>query len=325
MWQPARQANLYYKLATLVDAGIPLLRTLDAAAEGEKGSVRKALVDVRQAVAKGMGLAEAMGRHKWIFGEFDRVLVEAADTAGKLEECFKMLADWHQFLRRARNVVLTGLIYPLFILHIAAFVIPLPGLILGKTGPWRYLLDAASILGIFYVPAAVLLTISRLASRWNLTRVVLDTLLLWIPVLGRGIRELSISRFCRAFNMLYKAGVPITQCFAKAPQVTGNRVVARMFEGGARAVAQGHEAGTGLSSRLPTEYLDLWKIGEESGQLDKSVDKIAEISADRADLWLTEFARWLPRLIYFAIMLMMILQILRMAGQIGAAYNIGEW
>ena len=325
MWRSAQRANLYYKLATLVDAGIPLLRALEAAAEGETGSARKALVEVRQSVAKGTSLAEAMGCHRSVFGEFDRVLIDAADTSGRLEECFKMLADWHQFLRRARNVVLTGLVLPLACLHIAAMVIPLPGLILGQIGLWRYLLAVASSLSLFYVPVAAIAAAFYLAPRCGPLRVMRDSIGLRVPVLGRGIRELSISRFCRAFNMLYKAGVPITQCFAKAPQVAGNTVVARMFEGGAAAVAQGREAGTGLSKRLPAEYVDLWRIGEEAGQLEKSVDKIAQISADRADLWLTEFARWLPRVIYFAIMLMMISQILRMARQIGGAYSIGDW
>jgi type IV pilus assembly protein PilC len=315
---------MYYKLATLVDAGIPLLRTLDAAAEGEARSVKRSLLDVRQAVGKGMGLDEAMGRHRGIFGEFDRVLVEAADTSGKLEECFKMLADWYQFLRRARSTVLTGLAYPLFLLHIAAFVIPLPGLILGRTDFGKYIWNVATALGVFYVPLAVLLAILTFAPKWPLTRLIIDKLLLWIPLLGKGILELSISRFCRAFNMLYKAGVPITECFTKAPQVAGNSVVARMFEGGGKAVAQGRDAGTGFSKGLPTEYVDLWRIGEECGQLDKSVDKIAEISADRANLYLTEFAVWLPRIIYFAIMVILIREVFRMAGQIGGAYNIGD-
>jgi type II secretory pathway component PulF len=325
MWRASTLANMYYKLATLVDAGIPLLRTLDAAAEGETRSVNRSLLEVRRSVGKGMGLAEAMGHHPGMFGKFDCVLIEAADTSGKLEECFKMLADWYQFLRRARNTVLTGLTYPLFMLHIAAFVIPLPGLILGRMDFWSYLWSIATGLSVFYVPVGVLIAILTLGPRWPLTRLIIDNLLLRIPLLGKGILELSISRFCRAFNMLYKAGVPIAQCFAKAPQVAGNRVVARMFEGGARAVAQGRDAGTGLSKSLPTEYVDLWRIGEECGQLDKSVDKIAEISADRADMVLTEFARWLPRIIYFAIMLMLALQVLRMAGQIGGAYNIGNW
>jgi type II secretory pathway component PulF len=325
MLRSSRRAALYTKLTTLVGAGIALLRALDAASGGERGPVRRALADIRQSVSKGMGLAEAMGRHGSLFGTFDRVLIEAADTSGNLETCFKMLADWYQFLHRMQGIVLTGLVLPLAVLHIAAFIVPIPSLVLGQVTLWRYLAAVASTLSVFYGLAALIAAVVWLTPRWAPLRVLLDAIVLWIPVLGRGIRELSISRFCRAFNMLYKAGVPITQCFEKAPQVAGNVRVAAMFEGGGRAVAQGRQASEGFSRGLATEYRDLWQIGEESGRLDHSVDKIAEISADRADLWLTEFARWLPRLVYFAIMVMMVLQILKMAGSIGSAYNIGDW
>ena len=68
-----------------------------------------------------------------------------------------------------------------------------------------------------------------------------------IPVLGRGVRELCISRFAKAFGMLYKAGVPIVECFTLAPQVTGNHEVSHYFSGGLTAVAQGKPAGGGAS------------------------------------------------------------------------------
>ena len=325
MWRSSQRANLYYKLATLVDAGIPILRALDMGAEGSHRPLRKALRDVRHWVSKGMGLAESMGRHQRIFGEFDRVLIDAAETSGRLEECFKMLADWYQFLGRMRNMILAGLTYPLFILHAAAFVPGIPGLVLGTLTPWGYAVGVLSILALFYGPVIGLLVILALAPRWGLTRTILDALMLWIPVLGTAVRELSISRFSRAFNMLYKAGVPIAQCLAKAPQVTGNRIIARAFQGGSRAVAEGREASTGFLHGLPREYVELWRIGEESGQLEKSVDKIAEISGDRAERYMSELARWVPRLVYFAILLIIARQILRLASQIGGAYNIGEW
>jgi type II secretory pathway component PulF len=325
MLQSSRRAALYTKLTTLVGAGIPLLRALDAASGGESVKVRRALADIRQSVSKGMGLAEAMGRHGALFGAFDRVLIEAADTSGNLEACFKMLADWYQFLHRMQNIVLTGSVLPLVILHLAAFIVPIPSLVLGQVTLWRYLAAVAAPLSVFYGLVAVIAAVLWLTPRWPAMRVLLDVIVLWIPVLGRGIRELSISRFCRAFNMLYKAGVPISQCFDKAPQVAGNVRVAALFQGGGRAVALGRQASEGLSRSLATEYRDLWQIGEESGRLDRTIDKIAEISADRADLWLTEFARWLPRLVYFAIMILMVMQILRMAGSIGSAYNIGDW
>ncbi|MBP8304181.1 MAG: type II secretion system F family protein [Phycisphaerae bacterium] len=325
MGRPAQRANVYYKLATLVDAGIPLLRALEMGSEGSGRALRSALQDVRLRVTKGMGLAEAMGCHPTVFADFDRVLIEAAETSGRLDECFKMLADWYQFVARMRGVILSGLTYPLFILHAAALVPGIPGLVLGSLTLWGYVGSVVSTLALFYVPLLGLLAVLSLGRRVGAIRAGLDVLVDWIPVAGKAVRELSISRLCRAFNMLYKAGIPIGQCLAKAPQVAGNTVVARAFRGGARAVAEGREASTGLSRGLPAEYLEIWRVGEESGQLEKSVDKIAEISGDRAERTMGELARWVPRLAYFAIMLIMLRQILRLATQIGGAYQIGEW
>lgn len=325
MGRSSQRANVYFKLATLADAGIPLLRALEMGSEGSPRALRGTLQDVRLRVTKGVGLAEAMGCHPTVFAEFDRILIEAAETSGRLDECFKMLADWYQFVARMRGVILSGLTYPLFILHAAALVPGIPGLVLGSLTVWGYMRSVVSILALFYVPLIGLLAILTLARRVDAIRTGLDAVVDWIPVVGRAVRELSVSRFCRAFNMLYKAGIPITQCLAKAPQVAGNRVVARAFRGGARAVAEGREASTGFSRGLPAEYLEMWRVGEESGQLERSVDKIAEISGDRAERTMGELARWVPRLAYFAILLIMLRQILRLAGQIGGAYTIGEW
>ena len=78
-----------------------------------------------------------------------------------------------------------------------------------------------------------------------------------------------------------------------------------MFEGGAQSAKAGNAAHEGFSKKINTEYLNLWQIGEETGELSKTVDKIAEISGDRADLYCTEFAKWFPRVIYFLLLIAM--------------------
>jgi type II secretory pathway component PulF len=87
----------------------------------------------------------------------------------------------------------------------------------------------------------------------------------------------------------------------RATRATGNVIVARMFAGARDTVRAGSTAWEGFSKRLPAEYLHLWQVGEETGELDKTVGKIAEIAADRADLYFAAFAAWLPRVAYFII------------------------
>jgi type II secretory pathway component PulF len=116
--------------------------------------------------------------------------------------------------------------------------------------------------------------------------------------------------------MLYKSGVPITECTQRAHGATGNSVIADLFAGAVLSVRQGGLASDGLSTRLPAEYRDLWRIGEETGELDKTAAKVAEIAADRADLYFQEFARWFPIVIWAAIAAVLIYMIFQRASQI---------
>jgi type II secretory pathway component PulF len=122
--------------------------------------------------------------------------------------------------------------------------------------------------------------------------------------------------------MLYKAGVPIKDCAAQATELTGNLIIADIFQGGAASIAAGNMAYKGFSNRLPLDYLNIWQTGEQIGELDKMVDKIAEIAGDRAELLFTEFARWLPRLLYALVAVVLIIQIFKMAGSISYSIDI---
>ena len=87
--------------------------------------------------------------------------------------------------------------------------------------------------------------------------------------------------------------------------------MAGLFAGSRASVHEGGMACEGFSPRLPAEYRHLWRIGEESGELDKTAAKIGEIAADRADLFFTLFAQWLPIVIWAAIAMVMIYMVLQ--------------
>jgi type II secretory pathway component PulF len=116
--------------------------------------------------------------------------------------------------------------------------------------------------------------------------------------------------------MLYKAGVPITQCAETSPSLTGNIVIAELFQGGADSAQTGEPVSNGFSDRLPIELLDLWHIGEESGELDSVTKRLADMYADKAELLLTEFSKWLPKLAYFIVCIIMVIQIFKGYGMI---------
>jgi len=316
MSSKTRLAQAYYDLAVLLDAGVPILRSLDIVIQGRQGRLKQVFSRIRESLSKGSSLAEAMGKHRNVFPDMDRMLIEAAETAGSLNDSFKMLSQWHEFIHRITRRIQMGLIYPLAILHFGAFVFGVPNLIMGNLTTWGYFRQVGFILLLFYVPAAVIVLLMRLQDRAPAIRVPLDFLVLRIPILGTAIYHLSICRYAKAFGMLYKAGVPMSETTERATRATGNTVVARLFQGGFASVRQGGTAWEGFSKRLPAEYLQLWQIGEEAGELDKTVDKIAQISADRADLWFTSFAFWMPVFVWAFSATILIIMIFKLFYQV---------
>ncbi len=309
-------AQAYYDWAIMLDAGLPILRALDVIIEGQEGTLKRTFMQVRESLSRGSSLSGAVSRHPRVFPELDRTLLEVAETSGSLGESLKMLSQWHDFVRKMTRRTLAKLIYPLVVLHIAAMVLPLRVLVLGRVGLLRYLVMALRILLIMYVPAVLIVAAVSLRRRVDMLRLPLDLLVLRIPILNQAEWHFSICRYAKAFNMLYKAGVPITECAQRATRVTGNTFIAGLLAGGAISAREGGMVVDGFSSRLPAEYRDLWRIGEETGELDKTVDKIIEISADRSDLYFTEFARWLAITFEFLMMAILVVMIFLTASQI---------
>jgi type IV pilus assembly protein PilC len=312
----SRLARAYYDLSVMLDAGVPIMRSFDIVIEGRSGYFKRVLSQVRDSVSKGSSLAESMEKHRHIFPTLDRMLVEAAEHSGSLGQSFKMLSEWHEFVQRIVSRMLMGLAYPFLILHAAAFVFPLPGLILGQMGIGQYLLSVLGVVIWLYILLFIIAIRVYRPETTRLIRLPLDYLVLRIPVLGAAVRQLCISRYVKAFGMLYKAGVPMAESVERAGRAVGNEAVAGLFRGSITSVRGGGTAWEGLSPRLPSEYRHLWQIGEESGELDQTVDKIAQISADRADLYFRGFARGFPIVVYFVIMGLMVYMIFTLFAQV---------
>lgn len=315
-------AIVYHDLAVMFEAGLPILKSLNTIASGMPAGLKKVFSDLAGSVSKGNTLTESMAKYPYVFAPLDLMLVETAELSGKLSECFSMLSDWYEFCSRIKRIIISGLMLPLVIIHIVAFVGPLPMLFLGQTTMADYILEAAVTLALLYVPAAITLVILYLMPRTGLLRRFLDALTLRIPLLGRGVCQLAISRYCRAFNMLYKAGVPIAQCAQKAPSVTGNAIISDFFKGGAESVQAGNPVYEGFSRKLPIDFLNLWQIGEDTGELDNSIQKLADNSGESAHFLFTQLGQWLPRLIYFLVCIVIVMQIIRGAAAIGMGTHI---
>ena len=317
----SQHAMIYHDLAVLLDAGIPILKALNIIRDGLKGRMKIIFSRISQSVSKGNTIAESMAEHPKAFARLDLMLIKSAEFSAELPNCLKMLSNWYELKIRLKRIFISRCILSVMILHILVFIFPVLKLIFGKISYSQFLTQIAITLGSIYLAIAIPIIIYRLTPNNGIFRRLLDRLVLRIPILGLAVRENSISQYCKGFHMLYKAGVPIAQCAAQAYELTGNTIIADIFKGAAASVESGNMAYEGFSRKFPIDYLNIWKTGEETGELDKISAKIAEISGDKAELLFTEFAKWLPRFIYAIICIYMIIQILKLAGGIRSSYT----
>ena len=313
-------AMAYHNLSVMLDAGVPLMRSLNTIASGEKPRTQKAFLDLADGVSQGDPLAETMSKNPKVFNPVDVMLIHAAETSGSLPDLMGLLSKWHESSRRIARKIRSGMIWPIMILTIAAFVAPLPGSILGGWRTRTYMLAVLRILLLFWIPTALIMFINRKTPQTGPLRRLFDQIVLRIPILGNALYRLAISRYCWVFHMLCKAGVPIADCVGMAVSATGNTAVGDLFRPAVARVRAGESIGEGFSRKLPREVLEMWKVGEESGTLDNVTKRLAENNAEMAELYLDNFARLFPRFVYFLVCLMMIYYIFRNAIQIRSMY-----
>ena len=302
---------LYHNLSVMLDAGMPILRALDDAVSGLKGRLPRVHREVSKAVSQGSSLSEAMARYPRVFASLDVQLIETGETSGNLVQSFKLLEQWYGFSGRIRRIIISGMALPILLIGIAALLAPLPFLFLGVIGYAGYAGQIARILALFYVPAGAILAIIYLTPKAGPLRRLLDWTVLRIPVLRKALRWHDLSRYCRAFSLLYQSGVPITQCADSALEVTENSMIVNLLKGGAVSIRLGKAMSEGFSEKLGVEFLGLWRTGEETGDLDKVAQRLGENFAQQSEQGFKELAEWLPRIAYWYVSIIIIINIFK--------------
>jgi len=323
-----KQATAYRNLATMLQAGVPIIRSLQGAA-GTYGPFGRAFNGIAKVVANGDTMANGMARHRNVFSKLDIMLVQAGETAGDLPNTLKELAKWYEFQSRIKRNIISGSILPMMVLHVAAFIAPLPGLILSMLGKGNmstsdYLFRVVQILLIFYIPISCVIACILLRRKIPEVGVLFDPVVGIIPLVGKALKQWALSRYCRVFGTLLKAGVPIVQCTEIATELAGNTVVAGWVKGGIASARAGNPVSEGFSRSLPRIFLESWYVGEETGELAESAQRLAESFADSAEFLFMQLSVWLPRILYALVSLMLIYMILVASGAIGYVATISD-
>jgi general secretion pathway protein F len=296
------------QLATLVGAGIPLVSSLKALAEqSENARLKSVLGQVRDRVNEGAALADAMAASGGVFPELYVGMVRAGEAGGALETVLDRLADYLESQVRLRNKVSSIVIYPAMMFVFACIVVgvlvtvvlpQITELLASLNQPLPFY-TRAIIAGshftrdFWWLIVGVALAVAfafRAAVRTERGRVAWDRFKLRMPVLGRLIRMVSISRFSRTLSTLLSGGLPITRALQTAAEVTGNTVLAAAIDAARTSITEGASVAAPLraSGEFPPMVTHMIEVGEQSGELESMLAKVSDTYEEQVETTVTQ-------------------------------------
>ena len=303
--QLSRRADFYHQLGQLTGAGLGLIRALEQLSRNPPdGSYRQSISRVLEQIAEGSTFTDALRRCGHWLPAFDLALLQAGEQSGRLEACFRLLADYYTDRARLARQMIGDLAYPAFLLHFAIFIFPFAQFF--ASGNWGvYLCQTVGVLIPLYL--AVALVIFAAQSRHGETwRAWFEKLLHPIPVLGPARRYLALGRLAAALEALLSAGVTIIEAWELAATASGSPALRRIVLGWRPQVNAGQTPAEAVSASgsFPEIFANQYATGEVSGQLDDTLRRLHGYCQEEGSRKLHAVARWTPRAIYFCVVLL---------------------
>jgi len=293
------------QLATLIDAGLPLLRGLTVLAKQEPDPVLKRVIgNLAESVQGGGTFSESLGGHPRIFNKLYVNMVKAGELGGVLELVLIRLAEFQEKAQKIKNKVVAAMFYPIIVLVIAivilafllVFIVPkfeaiFADMLGGKPLPalTQFVIAASNLVknnAIAIVGVIVAFVfLYKLAAKTKQGMVFIDTVKLKAPLFGDLTRKSSISRFSRTLGTLVTSGVPILQALNITRETAGNTIIANAITKVHDSVKEGESIVNPLeaSGVFPPMVISMIDVGEETGQLPEMLLKVAEVYDDEVD------------------------------------------
>ncbi len=284
------------QLATMVDAGLPIVQALDILSEQiEKKHFKTIVSQVKKDVESGSSLSEAMAKHPRVFSELFVNMVGAGEASGMLDEILDRLASYLEATSKLIKKVRSALVYPVVIM-VMAIVITLfllikvvptfEGIFEGFGGalplPTLILLKVSDTLRRFFpIVFGIVTVIGFIFFRYIKTpvgRLQFDTFMLKIPVFGKVLQKVAVSRFSRTLSTLTKSGVSILTALEIVGKTSGNKVVEVAVNKTRDSIKEGESIATPLAKAkvFPPMVVRMISVGEETGSLEEMLTKIAD-------------------------------------------------
>jgi type II secretory pathway component PulF len=304
--QFTRRAEFYHQLAQLTSAGIGILSALEQIKRNPPTrSFREPLQRLLDELAKGLTFAESLRRLGAWLPEFDIALIDAGERSGRIDICFRLLADYYNDRARIAKQVISQLIYPVGLIHFAAliFVIVLPYAASQFNASLFFLfVKAALVLSPLYIVTILLIcaTQSRHGEKW---RARIESCIRPIPILGTARRFLALARLAAALEALIGAGVNIVQAWDLAATASGSQALRRTVENWKPQIEAGRTPAEIIRDDriFPEMFANLYASGEVSGKLDETLRRLYTHYQEEGTRKLYAFAQWVPRLIYLLV------------------------
>ena len=291
------------QLATMIDSGIPLVQGLEILSEQIEDARFKAVIaDVKKQVSTGTSFNEALAKHPKAFSPLFVNMVKAGESSGALDDIMERLASYLEKTDSLVRKVKSALTYPI-VVNIMAVLITL--ILMIKVVP-VFESIFADFGGKLPLPTQILITISHLlinyfvlwtggliAGVFFLIRflgtekgaLLFDHFKLNMPVFGPIFRKVAVSKFARTLSTLIKSGVPILSALEIVGKTAGNKVIENAVDKVRTSIREGENITNPLteSKVFPPLVTRMISVGEQTGELEKMLSKIADFYDDQVD------------------------------------------
>lgn len=294
------------QLSTMVDAGLPLVRSLDILQSQQKSKKFKRIINtVRDAVESGSTFADSLAKHPSVFSNLYTNLVRAGESGGVLDVVLKRLADYLEKIEQITRKIKGAMVYPAIVIGVAVivlgivivFVVPVFTEMfkdIGTTLPvlTQYIVDISAFVrgNIIYILIALVtlwFSIMLLYKKSPRFQRLFDAFLLKTPLVGSLIQKTAISRFCRTLATLTSGGIPILEGLDITAKASGNKIVEEAIQRARFEISQGQTLAEPIEKEpavFPLMVSQMISVGEQTGALDEMLNKIADFYEDEVDV-----------------------------------------
>ena len=288
------------QLAVMVSAGVPLVRALEVMVlQTTSRALKKMVVEIAANVRGGVRLSSALANHSDVFDNFYINMVRTGETSGKLDEVLNYLADEQEKNYDLMSKIRGAMVYPIFIICAVAavmfimmtFVVPKLTSVLTESGvalplPTKIMITVATFFAHWWIVILIaMVALIILTPLWikksRVGRYSWDLIKLKVPVLGNLFQKVYLVRFTRSLTTLLVGGVPINLALKIVADVVSNSIYHDLILKTAKSVEDGYSISSvfATSKAIPQMLSQIMVIGEQTGQLDTVLDRMANFYA----------------------------------------------